>query len=154
ALTRLVDKSLVMVDREIPSEPRYGMLGTVKQYAQEQLNESGEGDAARTRHLDFYLALAEEAELRLTGLEQVLWFRRFEQEHENLLAALAFCEQTEDGAEKGLRLAGAAGYFWYTRGYFGLGRAALAEALTRAEGREPTRARAKAVFHEGLMATC
>ena len=57
-LARLVEKSLVALDME---GARYRLLETVRQYAQERLEESGESGDARTRHLAFYLALAEEA---------------------------------------------------------------------------------------------
>jgi hypothetical protein len=50
--------------------------------------ESGGGDEARGRHLDYFLALAREAEPRLRGPEQVAWLQRLESEHDNLRAAL------------------------------------------------------------------
>src|SRR5262249_48239876 len=49
-LTRLHDKSLLMVERDGRETPRYGMLETVRQYALERLGESGDGDAIRERH--------------------------------------------------------------------------------------------------------
>jgi predicted ATPase len=57
-LAGLVDKSLVMVPAE---GGRYGLLETVRQYADERLKEFGEGEEVRRRHLDFYLAFAEKA---------------------------------------------------------------------------------------------
>ena len=50
-LAALVEKSLVELDA---GGERYRMLETVRQYAQEKLDASGEADAARTRHLEFY----------------------------------------------------------------------------------------------------
>ena len=61
-LERLVDQSLVSTRRVDGSATRYAMLETVRQYAQDRLNESGEGETTRNRHLDFYVALAERAE--------------------------------------------------------------------------------------------
>ena len=55
----LVDKSLV---RRWESG-RFGMLETIREFAAEQLDESGEGDAIRRRHAEFLLALAESANL-------------------------------------------------------------------------------------------
>jgi predicted ATPase/class 3 adenylate cyclase len=49
-LANLVDKSLVTLEAE---GERYRLLETVRQYAQEKLDESGEADQTRKRHLDF-----------------------------------------------------------------------------------------------------
>jgi predicted ATPase/class 3 adenylate cyclase len=56
-LTLLVDKSLVVAE-DSHGRTRYRLLETVRQYAQEKLAESGEADAVRTLHRDYYLALA------------------------------------------------------------------------------------------------
>ena len=56
-LTLLVDKSLVVAD-DSRGRTRYRLLETVRQYAQEKLGESGEADAVRSRHRDYYTALA------------------------------------------------------------------------------------------------
>ena len=63
-LTHLVEKSLVVM--EIGGE-RYRMLDTVRHYAQEKMAEGGDEEAVRDRHLDFYLALAEQARPELAG---------------------------------------------------------------------------------------
>ena len=67
-LTALHDKSLLLVDRDSHALPRYRMLETVRQYAEERLNEAGEGEAIRTRHLQDCVGLVEEAEPALNGL--------------------------------------------------------------------------------------
>jgi hypothetical protein len=54
-LTKLVDKSLVTTE-VLEHDLRYRMLETIRQYGRERLLESGEADAFRTRHLDWYLA--------------------------------------------------------------------------------------------------
>ena len=56
-LTLLVDKSLVVAENT-SGRTRYRLLETVRQYAQEKLGESGEADAVRTRHRDYYTAMA------------------------------------------------------------------------------------------------
>ncbi|MFB9268594.1 hypothetical protein ACFFWD_36670 [Bradyrhizobium erythrophlei] len=53
ALDSLVRKSLVTVERSGPVV-RYGMLETVRQFAEEQRNAMGEGDTARLRHAQFF----------------------------------------------------------------------------------------------------
>jgi predicted ATPase len=63
-LTQLVNKSLVTVECEQGEAVRYRLLETTRQYAREKLAESGEGQAVRGRHLDYYLELAERIELQ------------------------------------------------------------------------------------------
>jgi predicted ATPase len=70
SLLVLVDKSLVVAGPTGDGGARYGLLEPVRQYAQEKLEESGEADAFRRRHAEFFLALAEEAEPELIGAQQ------------------------------------------------------------------------------------
>jgi len=56
-LTLLVDKSLVVAENT-GGRTRYRLLETVRQYALEKLGESGEADAMRARHRDYYTAMA------------------------------------------------------------------------------------------------
>jgi predicted ATPase len=100
-LTQLVEKSLVEFDAE---GARYRLLETVRQYAQERLDASGEGELARTRHVAFYVVLAEEVRPKLLGPEQGTLFATLDLELENILAAHRWCDRAEGGAELGLRL--------------------------------------------------
>ena len=86
-LTSLADKSLVLAEQN-DGDYRYRLLETVRQYAQDRLLDSGVDQAVRNRHHGYYLALAEEAEPKLVGAEQIEWLQRLEVEHENLRAAL------------------------------------------------------------------
>src|SRR5208282_2230475 len=78
-LTSLADKSLVVPEQE-DVQTRYRLLETVRQYARDRLEDSGGSAVARVRHRDYYLALAEEADPKLRGLEQAEWLRRLEEE--------------------------------------------------------------------------
>lgn len=112
-LSALHDKSLLDVDRELSGgRPRYRMLETVRQYALDRLNECAEAQAARGRHVAHCLAMAEQADLHVRGPEQDSWMGRFKQEHENLVAALAWCCEGPLDPQLGLRLAAASGYYW------------------------------------------
>ena len=70
-ISHLADKSLVLVSHG--DEARYRLLETVRQYGHEKLDESGEAPEIRRRHADFFLELAEEAELDMLGLGQAAW---------------------------------------------------------------------------------
>jgi predicted ATPase/DNA-binding XRE family transcriptional regulator len=110
-LLRLIDKSLVLTERRGRVQ-RYRMLETVRQYGEEKLVDSGEATAVRERHRDHYVSLAEDAASGLAGPDADRWFERLQLEHDNLRAALAWCQADPDGAEKEERLAGALGRFW------------------------------------------
>jgi len=112
-LTALHDKSLLVVDRALSEDrPRYRMLETVRQFALDRLNDCGEGEAARERHVAHFIAMAEEADRHVRGPEQDLWMGRFKQEHENLVIALTWCGEGPLDPQAGLRLAAATGYYW------------------------------------------
>jgi predicted ATPase len=138
-LQSLVDKSLLR-----HTEERFWMLETIREYAAERLEESGEAEELRRRHAQHFLALAEEAEPHVE--DEVLrggreWLDRLEREHDNLRAALDQLEASGE-TEHALRLAGALSDFWASRGVVE-GMRRLENALRADEG--PTAARAKAL---------
>ena len=148
-LTRLVEQSLVTTNRVEGGTTRYTMLETVRQYAQDRLNESGEGEATRNRHLAFFVALAEEAEPELVGQKQGAWFARLDLERENLLAAHSWCDHAEDGAELGLRLVFSLGVYLLHRGLVPLRHRVTADALTRPWAEVRNLARCRALWAAG-----
>jgi predicted ATPase/DNA-binding winged helix-turn-helix (wHTH) protein len=111
-LTALYDKSLLVVERS--ARPRYRMLETVRQYAQQRLDESGEAATARARHATHFLALGDAAAPHLRGPQQSAWMARLREEHENLAAAAAWCMSQHGDAERrrGLRLMAATTRYW------------------------------------------
>ncbi len=149
-LTRLVDKSLVVVEHQRGGESRYRYLETVRQYALERLLEAGESEAVRDRHIGFYCALAERAEPHLRGRDQGDWLRRLSAEHENVLAALAWREPPEGEPELAMRLGGAAWRYWLVAGHYGLGRRLLGE-LLKIEGVGTPEMRAKIMYGSSLL---
>jgi predicted ATPase/DNA-binding CsgD family transcriptional regulator len=124
----LIEHSLVRVIRKSDGEPRFGMLETVREYALEQLNASGEAETLKTAHMTYYLALAELAEPHLNDAEQEEWLERLEAEHDNLRAALQW-SLLRHRTEQALRLSGALWRFWRMRGYHTEGRRWLEAAL-------------------------
>jgi predicted ATPase len=121
ALTRLVDRSLVIIERFPDGTSRYAMLESVRQYAQEQLDGSGEGIDARNRHLDYYLSFVKQPEPLHSGRQHALWVARLRRELENLLQALAWCGQVDNGARKEQSFVIALQSFWFHSGLLQLG---------------------------------
>jgi non-specific serine/threonine protein kinase len=148
-LTSLLDKSLVLVTEQ-DEEARYGLLETVRQYALERLEESGEAELVRERHAQYYLALVEEAEPELRGARQGEWLRRLDRDFDNFRAALSWALERED-AELGLRLCGALGEFWHMLGRQSEGRRWLEAALAKG-GWTAESVRARTLVMAGHMA--
>jgi predicted ATPase/DNA-binding SARP family transcriptional activator len=147
-LAGLVDESL-LVQRE-DNEPRFTMLQLVRDYALERLKGSGESDDVHRRHLEHFVALAEEAEPRLAGAEQAAWLAHIEDEHDNLRAALAYA--LESGRpEFALRLVVGIRRFWQIHGYLAEGRQSLRSALAATEGTQ-SELRANAFNMLGILA--
>jgi predicted ATPase/class 3 adenylate cyclase len=145
-LAQLATKSLIIVDTE-GKEARYRQLETVRHYARDRLQESGEAASIRERHRDWYLALGECAAPELVGGRQAAWLDRLEIEHDNLRAALNWSVERGE-AEAGLRLAGAIWRFWLMRGYLAEGRRWL-ETLLKMSSGVPAIVRANALWGAG-----
>jgi predicted ATPase/transcriptional regulator with XRE-family HTH domain len=149
----LVDSSLA---RRIEGggEPRFGMLETVREYAEEQLLASGDAETVRARHRDWCLALAAAAEPALAGHDQLEWLARLDAERDNLRAALEWSLADEGGGEAGLRLAGALWWFWFAWGHLAEGRQWLDRMLARTRPSDPSSrtVQARALLGAGHLA--
>lgn len=143
----LLDKSLLhQTGQEREVGPRFVLLETIREFGSECRAEAGETEATQEAHAAYYLALAEEAEPHLKGPEQIRWFARLEQEHENLRTALSWllrrarvegqAEEARRQAERALRLCVALSWFWEWYEYFREGWSFLEQALTMRMGVE------------------
>jgi predicted ATPase len=141
----LADKSLIRSE-----DGRHRMLETIREYALDRLNGSGEGDELRRRHGDYYSALSARAEPELTGTEQHVWLDQLAAEHDNLRAALAWYAESPGGAPQGLALASNLVFFWWVRGLFRDGLHWLELMLDRS-GAERSHAYAGALWGAGLL---
>lgn len=106
----LAKKSLIMVEQDTGPETRYRFHDIVCQYVREKLVETGEEIDFRTRHLKFFLQLSKQAEPALRGPQQVVWYKRFMVERDNLRAALEWADKTD--VEAGLSLTEGLDRFW------------------------------------------
>jgi predicted ATPase/DNA-binding SARP family transcriptional activator len=112
-LTSLTEKSLLGTAGD--GAPRYRMTGTIKEYAADRLAEAGETDLARQAHLAWFTELTETAEPHLRRAEQLVWLATLEADHDNISAALRGAIAAGD-AQASMRLASAAGWYWWLGG--------------------------------------
>jgi predicted ATPase/DNA-binding winged helix-turn-helix (wHTH) protein len=145
-LTALHDKSLLLVDRDTRAQPRYRMLETVRQYAEERLNEAGEGDDVRNRHLLHYVALGERAAPDLHGPRQGEWYGTLWREQENLVAAHAWCAHAPQGGEHALRLTASLFRYWSATSQCASGYRLAEAALDLTAGDPDSTERGRALF--------
>jgi non-specific serine/threonine protein kinase len=145
-LSSVVSKSMVNAERK-PGDTRYRLLETVRQYAREKLHAAGEGDSVRSRHLRYFVQLAQEAEPELYGPDQIAWLDRLEADLDNLRAALEYSQANRPSgeAEDGLRMAVALESFWHIRGHRLEARTWLESALERHNVAERSLIRAEAL---------
>jgi len=148
-VSSLLDKSLLRQEEGPEGEPRFVMLETIREYARERLEASGEAEETSRLHAEYFLALAEAAEPELSGADQLACLERLEAEHDNMRAALTWSLEKEP--ETALRLAVALARFWEMRARFLEGSRWL-EAALRQSDRADFGTRAKLLSQAGTFA--
>jgi predicted ATPase/class 3 adenylate cyclase len=147
----LLEKSLLRQEEGVGGEPRFVMLETVHEYAREKLEESEETQEVKRGHAEYFLALAEEANPKLKGPDQLQWLQRLETEHDNMRAALGWTLQ-QGNTELTLEFGDALWWFWFVRGHYSEGRRWLEEALAMDQRGSLLESRAMALAGVGALA--
>jgi predicted ATPase/DNA-binding winged helix-turn-helix (wHTH) protein len=140
-LSSLVDKNLILRLDRAEAEPRFAMLETIREFALERLDESGEQYPTRRAHAAYCLVLAEEGNPELGPPDRARWLTQCDIEIDNFRSALDWLFEAVD-LEWGLRLCAALFRFWDMREHLTEGRTRL-ETIHRlaAEGHPSERAR-------------
>ena len=125
-LTALTEKSMVVTEDN--RAPRYRMLGTVREYAEQRLAETGEADLARHAHLAYFTELVETAQPHLRRAEQLEWLATLAIENGNIGAAMRAALAAGE-AHGAMRLAAAAGWYWWLGGHKAEGRELIMAAV-------------------------
>ncbi len=137
-LTRLAHKSLIVVQRGQGTLARYWLLEIIRQYASEKLEQAGEAELFRNRHLEYYLNLAETLAPKLKSDRFLEGMRVLRAELENLRSALSWGlpEKGTTRGEEGVRLVKALALFWSRAGMINEGHLWLMRglAMTSASG--------------------
>ncbi len=150
-MASMVDKSLVQQVEQSNGELRFMMLETIREYALEKLESSGEGAFTKRAHAAYYLVLAEEDAPEQAGTGEAEWLERLALENDNFRAALERLTDAGD-ADWGLRLGTALFRFWEAE-HPAEGTDRLRKVLELEGAAAPTQARARALFAAGVLAS-
>ncbi|MDQ6825208.1 MAG: hypothetical protein M3007_07085, partial [Candidatus Eremiobacteraeota bacterium] len=131
----LADKSLVVVDTT-PTQERYRLLESTRQYAWEKLNLSGECETVARRHAEYFLGIARDAEANLGTMPLSEWLARLDLEVENLRAVLEWALSKAQDVALGGAIAGALEMFWWHGGLEAEGRRWIEGALAQIDERK------------------
>jgi predicted ATPase len=115
ALSSLADSSLIRVEPG-EDEPRFSLLGTIREYAAERLRGSAGWRDVHDRHAAYFAALAKPADTELRGAGQLAWLNRLETRRDNLSAALSWLV-SNDQPGMALDLVWATWRFWWLHGH-------------------------------------
>ncbi len=151
AIASLADKSLVRQESEPDGEPRFRMLGTIREFATEKLGERGEASDLAERHAVWVLELVEGGAATIFGPDRKAILDRYEREHDNIRTALARAIAAEH-AQMALRTFAACWRFWQMRGYLAEGREQAERVMALPNGEAFPEARAAAAEAAGGIA--
>jgi predicted ATPase len=116
-LASVVDKSLVRTEGALDGMPRFAMLDTVREFALERLDATGEADRVWRAHAEFFLRFALQVEPEARERWTLRLHQRYLADSANLGAAMRrLIDQGDHGraAEMGLSL----WHFWWTHSLF------------------------------------
>lgn len=95
---------------------KFSMLETIRQYGLEKLDQAGESESVRSRHLKHYLAFCETGMNKFFGPALQSWVDSLEAAYPNVQSALKWSWENKL-FEEGNRLAVSLGKFWEIRGH-------------------------------------
>ena len=152
-LSSLVDKSLIYTEGTSNEGIRYRVLETIREYAAARLaaESPSEVEATGVAHARTFLTMVQAAAPHLSGRNQSEWLARLELEHENLRAALAFCQRRDAMSDESIELATGLRPFWEMKGYYQEAGAFLEDALQGECLREPSLSRARVLVASGSL---
>ena len=113
-ISSLFDKNLLQRTSDAQGRVRFNMLVTIRSFASQRRNESGQEGALRDQHAAYFINLAEEADKYVHGPNQPKWMDRLDTELDNFRAALDWCLSSRH-TEKLLRLFTALNWTWLLR---------------------------------------
>jgi predicted ATPase/DNA-binding CsgD family transcriptional regulator len=148
AVSVLTAASLVQRMDGVGDEPRFTMLETIREFALERLEASGEESVIRERHARYVVALSEHLWESPDWPRMESWFARLEPEIANVRLALTWGLEHDPAAA--VQLAGALIEYWAIFGHATEGKGWVTRVL-QACPEAPPRYRARALMTAGKM---
>jgi len=145
----LITGSLFMISRGGDTNNRIGILATIREFALERLEASGEGERVREGHARWAARLAETLAAELYGHQQITALARLEQEHGSIRAALDWLSVHR--TDRALSLAASLWPFWRMHNHLSEGRGYLERLLSTSGGAVDARTRAVASLGLGTL---
>jgi non-specific serine/threonine protein kinase len=149
-LTSLADKSLLRQIEDLNVPSRIQMMETVREYAREKLQDSGEARDIQSRHAVYYSRMAEAGDGQGHSGSPGEYYDSLEREQANCRAALDYFLVEQPAAA--LQMAIALWPFWEARGFWTRGRNELDRALKATSESCPPALRAKGLYAAGVLA--
>jgi len=117
ALTSLVAKSMLNVDRSTAGSSRYQMLESLRHYARDRLDAAGVADETRRCHARHYAGSVAEISAGLRGPDEIVWWPRLTADLDNFRAAATWAldSAAEDDGELAMLILGELGVGSYGR---------------------------------------
>ncbi len=153
----LISKSLLRQMEELAGTSRFTMLETIREFADEKLAESGEVEALRTRHAQYFADLSEKADVDSFNVLRHEWVALLTADHANARAALEWAHKRGDLVTV-IRLASSMMWFWNIGGFMSEGREWAETSLDRIDAQDSThpaideQLHARALFVAGYLA--
>jgi len=129
----LVKNNLVRQVESVSDYPRFDMLLTIREYAHEKLEESGELLALCHSHASYFVQQAEANEDLLYGQQSTISLKQIDEEHDNYRAAIVYGLTHENYLDIAVRICAYIFWFWYRYGHFHEGREWSERVLKAAE---------------------
>ena len=148
-LGTLIDNSLLRQEEQTDGEPRFTMLESIRAYALERLEASGEADEVRRRHAEHFGSLADRIEEDRRTKPDVDWLA-LEREHDNFRAALNWIAAHGE-PEMFVQMTYGLSLFWEVRGHLAESRKWCDVELTLAPRLPPT-LEARVWLHDASLA--
>lgn len=133
------------------AEPRFDMLQTIRDYAQEKLAESGELPAAGFAHARYFSDFSFQALGHIQSGAAMQWLARTEADHDNYRAAMTWSLAIPGAAGLAAQIAVYLAWFWFRHSHFHEGRDWTERVVSATAGAEPIMA-APALAAAAIMA--
>ncbi len=152
AVSNLVASSLLWRDEDEGGTSRFRMLEIIREFAQRELDRSGDLPAVADRHAARFAEFLETAEEKVDGPEASEWMARIDAEMSNTRAALRWTLEDPRGSRlAGVSMAQSLGWFWYIRGHASEGLRWLESAILAAND-APGLHRIRVTYYAGALA--